>query len=77
MEQMILVAIKGQRTQIVAGPLPVGIIQAKKKLLAKEIQWKGYTFQVRTEDGYKAVKIYVKKPKELTYEQKKALVTKC
>ena len=59
-KKMLLIAIKGTRTQIVAeGVAP--ILQIKKTALKKEIQWKGYTWDIRNPDAYKAMPIRKKK----------------
>ena len=62
MKNLILVAIRGKHTQIVFGPaLPV-IVAAKKKELIASGNWRGWKFQLRSEQGYKAVPILQKKP---------------
>ncbi len=55
--QLILVAVRGTFTQIVFGPALPAIIGIEKAKLIKSGNWKGFTFQSRTIEGYKAVKI--------------------
>ncbi len=59
-ETFLLVSIFGTSTRIVKEG-PIGIIQAEKKKLSKETQWKKFTFQVRSIPGFAAVKILTDK----------------
>ncbi len=68
--QLILVAIKGKHTQVVFGPAIPKSVGGKKSELMNSGNWKGWTFQLRTQQGYDKVKILIKKPK--TYEEKRA-----
>ncbi len=53
----LLVAVLGTQTQIVKQGV-IQLVQSEKTKLQKEVQWKRYTFQVRTPGGYKAIKIW-------------------
>jgi hypothetical protein len=59
-QQFILVAIKGKHHRPVCGPAVIKIIGAQRSSLTKQPQWRGYTFQIRTPDGYRAVPILEK-----------------
>ncbi len=39
----------------------IGLIQSEKTKLQKEQAWKNYYFQIRTPEGYKAIKVLTKK----------------
>ncbi len=55
-ETFLLVSVFGTQTKIVKEG-PIQLIQAEKKKLSKEPQWRKFSFQIRTPEGYKAVKI--------------------
>ena len=61
-KKFLLVAIGFGQNKIVKEGT-VQIVQAEKSKLKKEKQWKGYTFQVRTPEGYAAVKVLPEKSK--------------
>ncbi len=62
MKILLLIAVKGERTQEVFRGY-VGLVQNKKKELKNEPQWRGYKWQIRTPEGYKAVPILYSKLK--------------
>lgn len=63
-KQLILVAVRGQHTQVVFGPALPGVVGAKKAQLLKSGNWpKPWRFQLRTQEGYNKIKILTKKLK--------------
>lgn len=56
----LLVSILGTQTKIEKEG-PITMVQFFKKKWSAEPQWKKYKFQVRSPEGYKAVKIWTKK----------------
>ena len=62
-KKFLLVAIGlGQNKVVKEGT--VEIVQSEKSKLKKLPQWKGYKFEVRTPEGYAAVKVLPKKIKK-------------
>ena len=61
--QLILVAIRGNHTQIVFGPAMPQIISTKKSELIRSGNWAKWSFQMRTQSGYENVKILTPKLK--------------
>lgn len=61
-EKFLLVSVFGSITKIVKEG-HIAIIQAEKSKLKKLPQWRKFIFQVRTPEGYKAVKILMEKGK--------------
>ena len=58
-KKMLLIAIKGTRTQIVAEGV-ASYVGIKKKEFIKSGNWCGWTFQIRSILGYSNVKILFK-----------------
>lgn len=56
-DQFILVAIKGSHHRPVKGPAIIQIIASERGKLKKEPQWRGWEFQVRDPEAYKAMPI--------------------
>jgi hypothetical protein len=56
-ETLLLVAVKGTRSQIIKEGI-ASILTTEGKKLKKETAWKGYYFQLRSKDGYKAKPIW-------------------
>lgn len=69
---LIIVAVKGKMHQQIFGPALTRTCAGKKKQLTDSGNWKGWSLNLRTEAGYKAVPILTKKTKLKTYEEKRA-----
>ncbi len=67
-QQFILVAVKGTHHEPVKEGV-VTIVQSERTRLKKEPAWKGWLFQVRTPEGYKAVPILKVKRKNHVPQQ--------
>ena len=63
-KQLILVAIRGNHTQIVHGEAAPGIIATQKASMIKSGNWIGWKFQMRNKDAYKNLKILQPKIKK-------------
>lgn len=56
-ETLLLVAVKGTKAQILKEGI-ASVLTSEGKKLKKETQWKGYYFQLRSRDGFKAKPIW-------------------
>jgi len=56
-DTLLLTATKGVKSQIIKEGIAATLAMEGKRL-KKETQWKGYYFQLRSRDGYKAKPIW-------------------